>query len=577
MTNHHRWMGASGSDNAADGMMSNSGKRVAVFGAGIAGLSAAHELVRLGYQVLVYEANQEAGGFFRSARMPADGNMPSEYSWHGIGPWYHNVFDLMKQIPFSSPESMYERALSRPIDFGLAPDNGKAAFDDTLLVNVKNMFRMSWLDVVRGSWLMFKTWTANRRTLEHYSTLNAAEAWKPRLSRTAWKTWRSSFGPWIGSDWTNVSLHTAGQFFRKQLITKPSHLHKADDEGPAWRHGSRSGWLLLRGPSSEYWFDKWVAHLERQGCKFSWKQSLLKLDYDGEKITAAHLASGEVIEADVYVLATNPFAAADILKQTPELERQDQLRLFRSLAEDGPHTQVSLRIAFSEKIAWPRKRAGIVVADSEFDLTLFAQEQAWDAEVDLGDGIQSLLTVTACVATIPGRLYGLPVARCTKEQFIEEVKAQLFRCGGLNALIKEANGGRSLSDFAIKRVEVWHEWVFSPEGIKCRQPKWVNRTSNQQYLPTQTTPVPNLVLAGAHTKTEVDVWSIEAAVESGRRAAQAIEPGVKVIAQYKPVWLRALSAVDDWLFAAGAPHVLDLLLAGFLAALATVLVLVLLA
>ena len=42
--------------------------RVAVFGAVIAGLTAAHEFSRLGNEVAVYEANAEAGGFYRSAR-----------------------------------------------------------------------------------------------------------------------------------------------------------------------------------------------------------------------------------------------------------------------------------------------------------------------------------------------------------------------------------------------------------------------------------------------------------------------------------------------------------------------------
>ena len=45
-------------------------KTVAVFGAGIAGLSAAHEFTRLGYTVSVYEANGNAGGFFRHAQYP---------------------------------------------------------------------------------------------------------------------------------------------------------------------------------------------------------------------------------------------------------------------------------------------------------------------------------------------------------------------------------------------------------------------------------------------------------------------------------------------------------------------------
>ncbi len=35
-----------------------------------------------------------------------------------------------------------------------------------------------------------------------------------------------------------------------------------------------------------------------------------------------------------------------------------------------------------------------------------------------------------------------------------------------------------------------------------------------------------------YNETEADVWSIEGAVESGRRAAQAIEPTIKVIPQY---------------------------------------------
>lgn len=534
-------------------------KSVAVFGAGIGGLSAAHEFAQLGYEVSVYEADKEAGGFFRSARLPENENMPCEYSWHGMGPWYHNTFDLMKQIPFDETGSVYDKGLSRSIAFCVAPDEGKAVFY-TGLIHLPKMFRLERWEGVRWAWLLIKTFAADRRSREHYSTLNAAEQWKPVLSETGWRTWRATFGPWIGSDWTNVSLHQAGQFFRKQLITKPSHPHKADDDGPAWTHGARNGWLLLRGPSSEYWFDKWVAHLKKKGVRFLWEEPLYKFDYDGTAITAAQLGSGARVKADVYTLATTPFAAADILERTPSLAAREQLRLFRPLTRRGPHTQVGFRIAFSERIAWPRGRTAVIIADSEFNLTLFAQEQAWTSDVALGDGVKSLWTGTACVATVPGRLYGLPLIKCTKDQFIEEVMAQLSSCEGLDLLVKEANNGRSWKTVSIVGVEVWHEWVFSPGGIKAPQSKWVNTTNTQPNQPTQATPVPNLVLAGAHTKTEADVWSIEGAVESGRRAVRVIEPGVKVIPQYKPIWLRVISAVDNACFAIGAPHVLDLFL-----------------
>ncbi|MFO7557443.1 MAG: FAD-dependent oxidoreductase [Desulfobacterales bacterium] len=547
-------------------------KTVAVFGAGIAGLSSAHEFARLGYKVSVYEANRDAGGFFRSARMPDHENMPSEYSWHGFGPWYHNVFDVMKQIPFDETENVYNKGLSRPIDFGVAPDKGKTEFNDSWILPVSRMLRMSGLDSIKWGWLMFKTWTSNRRTFEHYSRLNASEQWKPLLSNLGWRTWRATYGPWVGSDWTNVSLHTVGQFFRKLLLSRPSHLHIADEEGPAWTHSQGDGWLLLRGPSSECWFDKWIAHLEKSGVDFSWEQSLYKLEYDGKKITAAQLATGDAVQADIYVLATNPFAAATILERTPDLADENQLSLFKPLTQDGPHTQVSFRIAFSEKIAWPRKRTAVIIADSEYNLTLFAEEQAWAPDVDLGAGVESLWTGTACVGTVPGRLYGLPVIECTKKQFIDEVKAQLFSCEGLDALIKEANNGRSLGTFPIVRIEVWHEWLFSPTGIKTYQPKWVTTSNTQPYQPTQATSIPNLVLAGAHTKTEADVWSIEGAVESGRRAAQAIEPSVKVIPQYKSQWLRVISAIDDIFFSIGAPHALNFILAGILITLTVLLI-----
>lgn len=529
-----------------------------MFGAGIAGLSAAHELARLGYKVSVYEANRDAGGFFRSTRVPEHKGMPSEYSWHGFGPWYHNAFDVMKQIPFDETGSVYDKGLSRPIDFGIAHDKGGVVFNDSWLLPVSKMLGISGGTYLRWAWLMLMTWTSNRRSVEHYSRLNAAQQWEPILDESAWKTWRATFGPWIGSDWTNVSLHTAGEFFRKLLITMPFHSHGADNEGEGWRHGQGDGWLVLRGPSNECWFDKWVAHLKKNGVDFFWKEPLHKFDFDGRRITAARLGSGAEINADIYVLATNPFSAVDVLDRTPALAEEEQLRKFRPLTGDGAHTQVSFRIAFSEKIAWPRKRAAIIVADSEFNLTIFAQDQVWGPEVDLGAGVKSLWTGTSCVGNVPGRIYGLPVVECSKDQFIEEVVAQLFSCKGLDSLIKEANDGRGLEAFPIVRVEVWHEWIFSPTGLKPHQPKWVTTTNTQPHQPKQATSVPNLVLAGAHTETAADVWSIEGAVESGRLAAKAIDPRVEVFRQYKPLLLRSLAAADDAAFDAGAPHILIL-------------------
>jgi len=42
-----------------------SGKKIAIIGAGPAGLTAAFYLVRLGHEVTIYESRQEAGGVLR--------------------------------------------------------------------------------------------------------------------------------------------------------------------------------------------------------------------------------------------------------------------------------------------------------------------------------------------------------------------------------------------------------------------------------------------------------------------------------------------------------------------------------
>ncbi len=544
-------------------------QHAAIFGAGIAGLTAAHELIARGYRVSVYELNDSAGGFFRSARREAD-NLPSEYSWHGFGPWYHNTFDLLKQIPFDATSSLYERVLSRPMEYAVVPNTIGDDFDTTDLFDMRRSFRMSRWDQLALVWGVLKVWTANNRSQERYASANAAAYWQSRMSKSGHSTWKAIFGPWIGSDWPYVSLHHVGLFFARNLRSGPTHEHAADENGPAWKHESMVGWSLLRGPSNEWWFDRWVAHLKEAGVEFHWESPLEELHYDGETVIGATVAQGAAVQADIYVLSCTPFAAAEVLARTPSLAKDEQLRKLPALVQDGPHTQVSFRIAFDESMDWPRDRTAIALADSEFNITLFAVEQSWPSSVDLGENVKSLWTGTACVASVPGRIYGKPLRNCTKEEFVDEVLAQIFASEGLDFMLRKANNGRGLRDFRILKTEVWPEWTFSPNGIVAAQPKWVTTTNTQPHRPDQATSIPNLVLAGAHTKTEADIWSIEGAVESGRRAVRVFEPDVVLKRQHKPLLLRTLALLDDGLHALHLPHVLSAI--GAVTALALVLI-----
>ena len=62
-----------------------------IYGSGISGLTIAHELINKGFKVSIYEKNNIPGGMARSIRL--SNNIPSEHSWRGYGPFYHNFFD----------------------------------------------------------------------------------------------------------------------------------------------------------------------------------------------------------------------------------------------------------------------------------------------------------------------------------------------------------------------------------------------------------------------------------------------------------------------------------------------------
>lgn len=99
----------------------------------------------------------------------------------------------------------------------------------------------------------------------------------------------------------------------------------------------------------------------------------------------------------------------------------------------------------------------------------------------------------------------------------------------------------------------------------------LRRVKPSRYLVQASPFAEEQVLAGAHTRTEADVWSIEGAIESGRRAAHGINPRVTVLSQYRPRLLRWVGLIDDLLYSVRAPHVLDLTLLALLAALVALL------
>ena len=98
---------------------------------------------------------------------------------------------------------------------------------------------------------------------------------------------------------------------------------------------------------------------------------------------------------------------------------------------------------------------------------------------------------------------------------------------------------------------------------RARARKWVNSLTTNDHRPEQKTQLTNLYLGGAHTRTSTDIWSMEGAVESGKRVASEIthDPDLYLYTHAANPMLitRAIRSMDNMLFAVGLPHIFDTL------------------
>ena len=95
--------------------------------------------------------------------------------------------------------------------------------------------------------------------------------------------------------------------------------------------------------------------------------------------------------------------------------------------------------------------------------------------------------------------------------------------------------------------------------------KWVNNIYNEKYRPFQKTEYNNLFLSGAHTKTTINIWSMEGAIESGKITANHIldKYNKSNIEHYKhddPCYIKLIQYIDNILYKLSLPNIINLLI-----------------
>ncbi|MFI7354305.1 FAD-dependent oxidoreductase [Streptomyces avidinii] len=562
---------AAGSPSAGGGP----GRRVAVLGGGVAGLTAAHELAERGYAVTVYE-RRALGGKARSMDVPGSARggrrpLPAEHGFRFIPGIYHNLPDTMRRIPFpgnargvwdnlvAPREMMFARAAGRedlraPIPWPehspaeLTPEELRRALTGILQTLVRLPLHETAYFVDRV--LVFLTSCDERRT----------EVWE----RTPW--------------WDFVRAERMSNEYRRILavgITRNIVATKAEEAstrtvgtlGEAFvfnllgRGADGPPDRILNLPTNEAWIDPWEAHLRSLGVEFRIGWTVREVRYADGRVSGVAVegpdGAPQTVTADHYVSALPVEHArrtwsAALRAADPMLGRCDRLQ-----------TDWMTGIQFYLTERAPLVHGHLNCIDSPWSLTAIQQAEHWpsrDFPADYGDGTAvDCLSVDISEWDKPGILYGRTAKQCTREEVAREVWAQL------KASLNDT-GKTLLADSEL------HSWFLDPgvDGLGTPHPTnqdelLIHPVGTLHNRPSAGTRIPNFFLSGDYVAVDIDLATMEGANASARAAVNSLldhdgspAPRCTVRPLYRAPELEAARRHDLWRHRLGLRNVFDL-------------------
>ncbi len=538
------------------------GNKVIILGGGVAGLTAAHELIDRGFVVEVYEKTATPGGKAQSTSKPNSGtgtnkDLPGEHGFRFFPGFYQHIPDTMKRIPFAAnvngvldnlvvaPQSAIAQEL-KPlytflthfpqtlIDWGLVFEDWFARNELGLNVGEAEHFILRLLDFMamctkrRFAKLENKKWWdyigASTRSLQYQKLLAQG------LTRSL-----------VAMQPKSANTRTVGSILVQMIMSMASQSGTID--------------RVLNAPTSEAWITPWVNYLTGKGLKIFTNSVVQQFNFDGTKITGVDIQqpAGAVVVTGDYYLAAFPVEVAQTL--------------FAPMAVAAP----SLGRVLNLQVAWmnglqfylprdvPVCHGHVICADSPWAVTSISQPQFWSG-IDLshyGDGtIRGLISVDISDWTTPGsKVTPKPANQCTLTEIVMETWAQLFDH------LKSTTEPLLASDLA--------NWFLDPSisfpaaGVVLNsQPLLVNTVGSWVNRPDAATEIPNLFLASDYVRTNTDLATMEGANEAARRAvngilktsgSNAVPCGVWEFAE--PAIFKPLRAIDEVMFNLGLPFI----------------------
>ncbi len=472
--------------------------RVAIVGAGLAGMATAVDLVDAGCEVEIFESRPFVGGKVGSW-VDADGNHV-EMGLHVFFGCYYQLFDLMKKVGAIENLRLKQHThtfinrggIKGELDFRFitgAPFNGLKAFFTTSQLSVQdkiqNAIALGTSPLVRGL-VDFEGAMKNIRNLDKISFAD----WFRRHGgsdgslKRMWNPIAYALG---FIDCENISARcmlTIFQFFAAK--TEASVLR------------------MLEGSPYEYLHKPIIQYLEARGAKIHTRRRVREILFTGEGeetcVTGLVIAKGETeetITADAYVCAC-----------------------------DVPGIQ---RVLPSEWRKW-KEFDNIYKLDTVPVATVQLRFDGWVTELEDAEAQKQLSSAVG----IDNLLYTADADFSCFADMALTSPSDYYRSGQGSLLqlvltpgdpfIKESND--AIAHHVLKQV---HDLFPSSRDlnmtwysvVKLAQSLYREAPGMDPYRPPQQTPIANFFLAGSYTQQDY-IDSMEGATLSGRQAAKAI-------------------------------------------------------
>ncbi|HEX4134602.1 MAG TPA: FAD-dependent oxidoreductase [Bryobacteraceae bacterium] len=530
-------------------------KTVAIFGGGVAGLSAAHELAERNFEVHVYERKPVLGGKARSIPVPDSATsghlaLPGEHGFRFFPGFYKHVIDTMRRIPYGAHGSAYDNLqvatrmlLARAGQTEITWLSRYPATLEDLRAFLIELFTplgvpLDELLFFVNRLLQVATSCPERRLAEYENSTWWQFIDAPNKSQ--------AYQAYLGEGVTRslVAMRAEESSTRTVGITQLQLLYGLISPGGIFDR-------LLSGPTSDVWISPWTQYLQKLGVQFHTASLLTQIQTSGHRVTGA-IVNGAPITADFYI-------AAMPVEVMATLVTEDLKRAAPSIANLGQlKTRWMNGIQFYLAKDEPLVNGHAIYLNSPWALTSISQRQFW-TNTDFsrfGDGrVRGILSVDISDWDTPGNVYGKPARECSAQEIKEEVWTQLkqhLNDGGANS-IEDSN---LLSWFLDPDIE-----FPNPGNATNAEPLLINTAGSLQYRPEAQIELENLFLASDYVRTYTDIACMEAANEAARRAVNCLllaSASTAAPAQLwpleEPVFLKPLQEIDRIRFGLGLPN-----------------------